>query len=36
VHLLRAGVDWSSLQTEPFDIFMDDLVLSKNTVDCGS
>jgi len=35
VHLLRAGVDWSSLQTEPFDIYMDDLVLSTNPVDCG-
>jgi hypothetical protein len=35
VHLLRAGVDWSSLQTEPFDIYMDDLVLSTSPVDCG-
>lgn len=35
VHLLRAGVDWSSLQVEPFDLYIDDLVLSTSAVDCG-
>lgn len=34
VHLLRAGVDWSSKQTTPFEIFMDDLVLSTAPVAC--
>jgi hypothetical protein len=36
IHLLRAGIDWSSLQTEPFDFYVDDLVLSTSSVDCGS
>jgi len=34
IHLLRAGVDWSSLQTTPFAIYMDDLVLSSTLVGC--
>ena len=34
IHLLRAGIDWSSLQTTPFDIYMDDLVLSTEPVSC--
>jgi hypothetical protein len=34
VHLLRAGVDWSSKQMTPFAIYMDDLVLSRSPVDC--
>ncbi|HET9955161.1 MAG TPA: hypothetical protein VFQ61_11690 [Polyangiaceae bacterium] len=35
VHLIRAGVDWSSKQTTPFAIYMDDLVLSAAPVGCG-
>ncbi|HEX4335240.1 MAG TPA: hypothetical protein VH062_04960 [Polyangiaceae bacterium] len=34
IHLLRAGIDWSSLQTDPFDYYIDDLVLSRTAVDC--
>jgi hypothetical protein len=34
VHLLRAGVDWSSKQTTPFSIYMDDLVLATSEVAC--
>ena len=34
VHLLRAGVDWSSKQMTPFAIYLDDLVLSRSPVDC--
>lgn len=34
IHLLRAGIDWSSLQTEPFDFYMDGLVLATTPVDC--
>ncbi len=36
IHLLRAGIDWSSLQTTPFDFYVDDLVLARSAVDCGS
>jgi hypothetical protein len=35
VHLLRAGIDWSSLQTDPFDYYLDDLVLATTPVDCA-
>jgi hypothetical protein len=35
IHLLRAGIDWSSLQTEPFDFYVDGLVLSTVEVDCA-
>jgi hypothetical protein len=34
VHLLRAGVDWSSLQKAPFEVFMDDLVLDTSPIAC--
>jgi hypothetical protein len=34
VHLLRIGIDWSSLQTDPFDYYLDDLVLDTAPVDC--
>jgi hypothetical protein len=34
VHLLRIGIDWSSLQTEPFDYYVDDLVLDTAPVEC--
>lgn len=34
VHLLRAGIDWSSLQETPFAIYMDDLVLSSSELPC--
>jgi hypothetical protein len=33
-HVLRTGVDWSSLQNEPFDLYVDDLVLATTPVDC--
>lgn len=36
IHLLRIGIDWSSLQTTPFDYYVDDLVLSRSSVDCRS
>ncbi|HVW26712.1 MAG TPA: hypothetical protein VHC69_15195 [Polyangiaceae bacterium] len=36
IHLLRAGIDWSSMQTEPFDFYVDDLVLATAAVDCAS
>ena len=35
VHLLRTGVDWSSEQAEPFEFYVDDLVLSTEPVDCN-
>jgi len=34
IHLLRAGIDWSSLQTERFDYYLDDLVLATMPIDC--
>jgi hypothetical protein len=34
VHLLRAGIDWSSGQTEPFNFYLDDLVLDTAPIDC--
>jgi hypothetical protein len=34
IHLLRAGVDWSSKQETPFAIYMDDLVLSSSELPC--
>ncbi len=34
VHLLRAGVDWSSKQETPFAIYMDDLALSSTELAC--
>ncbi|HMJ14321.1 MAG TPA: hypothetical protein VK524_23055 [Polyangiaceae bacterium] len=34
IHLLRAGVDWSSLQSAPFDVYMDNLVLATTPVAC--
>jgi hypothetical protein len=34
IHLLRVGIDWSSMQTDPFDIYVDDLVLATASVDC--
>jgi hypothetical protein len=36
VHLLRTGVDWSSEQADPFEFYVDDLVLSTEPVDCGA
>jgi hypothetical protein len=36
IHLLRIGIDWSSGQTTPFDYYVDDLVLSRSSIDCGS
>jgi hypothetical protein len=33
-NMLRAGIDWSSGQTEPFDFYIDDLVLATEAVDC--
>jgi hypothetical protein len=35
IHLLRMGIDWSSLQTEPFDYYIDGLVLATTSVDCA-
>lgn len=35
IHLLRIGIDWSSLQTQPFDFYVDGLVLATTSVDCG-
>lgn len=35
VHLLRAGIDWSSGQTEPFEFSLDDLVLATTPLDCN-
>lgn len=35
IHLLRVGIDWSSLQTEPFDFYVDGLVLSTTSVECA-
>jgi hypothetical protein len=35
VHLLRAGIDWSSGQTERFDFNLDDLVLDTVSIDCN-
>ena len=34
LHLLRAGVDWSSKQESRFAIYMDDLVLSSAEIPC--
>jgi hypothetical protein len=34
VTLLRAGVDWSSGQTEPFEVYVDDVVLDTVEVRC--
>lgn len=34
VHLLRAGIDWSSKQTTPTSIYMDDLLLSTSPTAC--
>jgi len=34
VHLLRAGVDWSSKQETPFAVYMDDLVLATSEIAC--
>jgi hypothetical protein len=34
IHLLRTGLDWSSEQAEPFEFYVDDLVLSTEPVDC--
>lgn len=36
IGLLRAGVDWSSGQSAPFEVFMDDLVLSEAPVPCSA
>jgi hypothetical protein len=35
IHLLRLGIDWSSLQTEPFDFYVDAVVLARASVDCS-
>ena len=35
IHLLRMGIDWSSLQTDPFDYYVDGVVLATTSVDCG-
>jgi hypothetical protein len=35
-HVLHAGVDWSSEQTERFDVYMDDLVLATKSIACGT
>jgi len=34
VHMLRAGIDWSSKQESPVTLYMDDLVLSSTEVAC--
>jgi hypothetical protein len=34
VHLLRIGIDWSSMQTDPFDYYVDDLVLDTAPIPC--
>jgi len=34
VHVLRAGVDWSSEQTEPFEVYIDDVVLDTQPIAC--
>jgi hypothetical protein len=34
IHRLRAGVDWSSKQATPFDVYIDDLVLATTPVAC--
>lgn len=34
VRLFRAGVDWSSEQTEPFEMFLDDVALSTEPIPC--
>jgi hypothetical protein len=34
VTTLRAGIDWSSAQDEPFEVYMDDLILSREAVAC--
>jgi len=35
VHELRAGIDWSSLQREPFEVYMDDVVLDREPLSCA-
>jgi hypothetical protein len=34
IHLFRAGVDWSSGQASFFEVYLDDIVLSDQPVDC--
>jgi hypothetical protein len=34
VTMLRAGIDWSSDQADPFEVFMDDLVFSRRPIEC--
>jgi hypothetical protein len=34
IHMLRAGIDWSSEQAELFEVFIDDLVLDTAPVTC--
>jgi hypothetical protein len=34
VHLFRAGVDWSSEQTDPFEMYLDDVALSTEPIAC--
>lgn len=35
IGMLRAGIDWSSAQAEPFEVYMDDLVLSTTPAGCA-
>jgi hypothetical protein len=34
LHQLRAGIDWSSGQAEPFEVFIDDLLLDTQALRC--
>jgi hypothetical protein len=34
INTLRVGIDWSSEQSAPFDVFYDDLVVDTQSVDC--
>jgi hypothetical protein len=34
IHLFRAGVDWSSEQTDPFEMYLDDVALSTDPIAC--
>jgi hypothetical protein len=34
IHLLRAGIDWSSGQTDPFNYYIDDLVVDTTSAEC--
>ena len=34
IHLLRAGVDWSSEQASFFEVYLDDIALSNHALDC--